>query len=152
VLQLLWEADRLCHRFFSNLYKKKINYSTVHRKRNNLPPNCGLKDLMMKKVIQCPMYKGTWSLYVGRTNERALYWPAFMSDQQQETSEINPAILWNLWSQYLMGYMDSSDQVSTSYGVSRRTWKWTLKLFFCITDLVIVKDLVIQRYYWGIMT
>jgi hypothetical protein len=41
--------------------------------------------------------------------------------------------------------------MSTSYGMSRRIWKWTKK-FFHITDLVIVNALIIHRSCGGIMT
>jgi hypothetical protein len=39
--------------------------------------------------------------------------------------------------------------MSTSYGMSRRTWKWTKKLFFRLTDLIIVNVLIIHRSYMG---
>jgi len=29
-----------------------------------------------------------------------------------------------------MGFVDKSDRKVNSYGIARRTWKWTKKLFF----------------------
>jgi hypothetical protein len=29
-----------------------------------------------------------------------------------------------------MGYVDKADRTANSYSISRRTWKWTNKLFF----------------------
>jgi hypothetical protein len=44
-----------------------------------------------------------------------------------------------------MGYVDNNDQISNSYGISRRIWKWTKKLFFHLRDAVIVNALIIHR-------
>jgi hypothetical protein len=32
-----------------------------------------------------------------------------------------------------MGFVDKSDRMVNSYGIARRTWKWTKKLFFHLT-------------------
>jgi hypothetical protein len=51
-----------------------------------------------------------------------------------------------------MGYADKSDQMATSYGMCRRTWKWKKKLFFHLRDLVIVNALNSHRSCGRIMT
>jgi hypothetical protein len=42
--------------------------------------------------------------------------------------------------------------MATSYGMCRRTWKWTKKLFFHLTDLVIVSAMIVHWSCGGIMT
>ena len=37
-----------------------------------------------------------------------------------------------------MGHVHNSDRLANSYTASRRTWKWTKKLFFHLLDLAIV--------------
>lgn len=36
------------------------------------------------------------------------------------------------------GYVNKNDQMSSSYGTCGRTWKYTKKLFFHLTDLVTI--------------
>jgi len=42
-----------------------------------------------------------------------------------------------------MGHVDNTDRVANSYAASRRTWKWTKKLFFHLLDLAIVNSYII---------
>jgi hypothetical protein len=39
---------------FDDLYKRKINYGTVHHNRKNVPANFDPKDLKMKKSDTVP--------------------------------------------------------------------------------------------------
>jgi hypothetical protein len=41
-----------------------------------------------------------------------------------------------------MGYVDKSDRMANSYSLSRRTFKWTKKLFFHLLDLAIVNSFI----------
>ena len=41
--------------------------------------------------------------------------------------------------------MDKSDRMINSYGIARRTWKWTKKLFFHLPDTTILNTLLIQK-------
>jgi len=41
-----------------------------------------------------------------------------------------------------MGHVDDSDRMANSYTASRRTWKWTKKLFFHLLDLTIVNSYI----------
>jgi hypothetical protein len=43
-----------------------------------------------------------------------------------------------------MGYVDKSDKVANSYSISRRTSKWTKKLFFHIIDLTILNSRILS--------
>ena len=42
-----------------------------------------------------------------------------------------------------MGHVDNSDRLANSYMASRRTWKWTKKLFFHLLDLAIVNSYIL---------
>jgi len=42
-----------------------------------------------------------------------------------------------------MGHVDNADRVANSYTASRRTWKWTKKLFFHLSDLAIVNSYIL---------
>jgi len=41
------------------------------------------------------------------------------------------------WYNRHMGYVDNSDRMATSYSMSQRTLKWTMKLFFHLLDLTV---------------
>jgi len=42
-----------------------------------------------------------------------------------------------------MGYVDSSDHMTNSYSMCRRTFKWTTKLFFHFLDLTVLNSWVL---------
>jgi hypothetical protein len=42
-----------------------------------------------------------------------------------------------------MGYVDKSDCIMNSYSISRRTWKWTKKLFFHHLDLSMLNSYIL---------
>ncbi|PNF35737.1 hypothetical protein B7P43_G16133 [Cryptotermes secundus] len=42
-----------------------------------------------------------------------------------------------------MGYVDKADRMANSYSISRRTWKWTNKLFFHLLNLTIVNSFIL---------
>jgi hypothetical protein len=51
-----------------------------------------------------------------------------------------------------MGYVDKSDRMVNSYGIARRTWKWTKKLFFHLTDMAILNAFLFHKTCGGKMT
>jgi hypothetical protein len=51
-----------------------------------------------------------------------------------------------------MEFVDKSDRMANSYGIARRTWKWTKKLFFHLTDKTIQNDFLIHKSCGGSMT
>ena len=51
-----------------------------------------------------------------------------------------------------MGFVDKSDRMVNSYGIARRTWKWTKKLFFHLTDMTILNAFLIHKSCDGKMT
>jgi hypothetical protein len=50
-----------------------------------------------------------------------------------------------------MGFVNKSDRMVISYGTARRTWKWTKKLFFHLTDLTILNTFLIHKSCGGKM-
>ena len=51
-----------------------------------------------------------------------------------------------------VGFVDKPDRMVSSYGIARRTWKWTKKLFFHLTDMTIPNTFLIHKSYGGKMT
>lgn len=82
---------------FDDICKRKINYcGTVCQSRKFIPPNFGPEDSKARDNSILGT-KELWGLYVGRTDGRSVYWPTFFPHRQEETSEMNAAVLWNLW-------------------------------------------------------
>jgi len=50
-----------------------------------------------------------------------------------------------------MRFVDKSDRMVNSYGTARRTWKWTKKLFFHLTDMTILNAFLIHKSCGGKM-
>ena len=50
-----------------------------------------------------------------------------------------------------VGIVDKSDRMVNSYGIARRTWKWTKKLFLHLTG-IILDAFLIHKYSGGKMT
>jgi len=48
-----------------------------------------------------------------------------------------------------MGHVDNLDRLANSYTASRRTWKWTKKLFFHLLDLAIVNSYILYLHVVG---
>ena len=51
-----------------------------------------------------------------------------------------------------MGFVDKSDRMVNSYGISCRTWKWTKKLFFHLRDMSILNLFLIHKSRGSKMT
>ena len=47
------------------------------------------------------------------------------------------------WYNRHMGYVDNSDRMATSHSMSRRTLKWTTKLFFHLPDLTVLNSWIV---------
>ena len=48
-----------------------------------------------------------------------------------------------------MSYVDKGDRMAKSYSISRRTFKWTKKLFFHLLDLVILNSYILHSSCGG---
>jgi hypothetical protein len=51
-----------------------------------------------------------------------------------------------------MGFVDKYDRMVNSYGIARRTWKWTKKLFFHLLHMTILNMYLLHKSCDGIMT
>jgi hypothetical protein len=51
-----------------------------------------------------------------------------------------------------MDFVDKSYRTVNSYGVARRTWKWTKKLFFHLLDMTILNAYLLHKSCGGKMT
>jgi hypothetical protein len=51
-----------------------------------------------------------------------------------------------------MDFVDKSVRMVNSYGIARRTWKWTKKLFFHFLDMTILNAYLMHKSYGGKMT
>jgi hypothetical protein len=51
-----------------------------------------------------------------------------------------------------MGFVDKSNRMINSYGIARRTWKWTKKLFFHLLDMTILNVYLLHKSCDGKMT
>jgi hypothetical protein len=51
-----------------------------------------------------------------------------------------------------MGFVHKSDRMVNSYGIAHRTWKWTKKLFFHLTDMTILNAFLIHKSCGSKMT
>ncbi|PNF42548.1 hypothetical protein B7P43_G06920 [Cryptotermes secundus] len=67
--------------------------------------------------------------------------PAEGSFCDEHGNAIKPAIVvdYNMH----MGYVDKEDRMANGYSISRRTWKWTNKLFFHLLDLTILNSFIL---------
>jgi hypothetical protein len=74
----------------------------------------------------------------------------------KEISPTNLTRLLNLVLQktkmHIWGFVDKSDRMVNSYGFTLRTWKWTKKLFFHLTDMTILNAIIIQNSRGGHIT
>jgi hypothetical protein len=51
-----------------------------------------------------------------------------------------------------MGYVDKSDRMASSYGIARKTWKWTKKLFLQLLDMMILNAFILHKSSGGKLT
>ena len=61
--------------------------------------------------------------------------------QDEHGNAIKPAIVVD-YNRH-MGYVDKADRMANSYTASRRTWKWTKKLFFHVLDMTILNSFIL---------
>ena len=49
------------------------------------------------------------------------------------------------------GFVDKAGRMVNRYGIARRTWKWTKKFFFHLTDMTILNAFLIHKSCGGKM-
>jgi hypothetical protein len=120
---------------FDELTTKKINCcGTVRPSRKGLPQELRNRKLGLKKGDIRVRVRGDMTMLVWK-DKRDVYMltnihgpPAEGNFCDEHRNAIKPAIIadYNMH----MGYVDKADRMTNSYSISRRTWKWTKKLFF----------------------
>ena len=168
VLQVIRRVEGLGHKvfmdnyftspaLFEDLFKRKINAcGTVRHDRRGMPRDIGPKSLKMKRGdivtrvrgnLRAVRWKDKCDVYILTNMHSPPVEGNFTDDSGQA---IKPSVIedYNVY----MGFVDKSDRMVNSYGIARRTWKWTKKLFFHLTDMTILNAFIIHKSSGGKMT
>jgi hypothetical protein len=129
-------------------FQRKINAcGTVRHDRRGMPRDIGPKSLKMKRGNIATRVRGAL---------RAVRWKV-RRDAYILTNMHAPPVEGNFTEESgraikYMGFVDKSDRMVISYGIARRTWKWTKKLFFHLTDMTILNAFLIHKSCGGKIT
>ena len=168
VLQLIRRVEGLGHKIFmdnyftspplfDDLFQRKISVcGTVCLDRRGMPQDIGPKSLKMERGDIATRVRGTLKA-VSWKERRDVYILTNMHAPPVEgnfTDESGQAIKPRVVEDYnaYMGFVDKSDRMVNSYGIARRTWKWTKKLFFHLTDMTVLNAFLIHKSCGGKMT
>jgi len=168
VLQVIRRVEGLGHKIFmdnyftspalfDDLFQRKINArGTVCHDRRGMPRNIGPKSLKMKRgdiatrvmgTLRAVRWKDKWDVYI-LTNMHAPPVEGNFTDESGQT--IKPRVVEDY--NACMGFVDKADRMVNRYGIARRTWKWTKKLFSHLTDMTILNAFLIHKSCGGKMT
>ena len=120
---------------FDDLFQRKINAcGTFRQDRPGMPQDIRRKSLKLKRGDILTRVRGTIRA-IRRKDRRDVYILTNMHASPVEgnfTQESGQAIRPHVLVDYKahMGFVDKSDRMVNGYGIARRTWKWTKKLFF----------------------
>ena len=168
VLQLVRRVEGVGHKLymdnyfsspalFDDLAERKINScGTVRNDRRGMPQDIRPKHMKLKKGDIVTRVKGHLSA-VRWKDKRDVYVLTNMHPPPVEgnfVDESGHAVKPHVIEDYNthMGYVDKSDRMANSYGIARRTWKWTKKLFFHLLDLTILNAFLLHKSNGGKMT
>ena len=101
----------------------------------------------VRGTLRAVHWKDRWDVYI-LTN---MHDPPVEGNFTQESSQAIKSRVVEDYNAY-MGFVDKSDRMVNSYGIARRTWKWTKKLFFHLTDMTILNAFLIHKSCGGKMT
>ena len=117
-----------------DLFQRKINACRkVRHDRRGMPRDIGPKSMKMKRgdiatrvrgKLRAVHWKDRRDVYI-LTN---MYAPPVEGNFTQESGQAIRLCVVEDYNAY-MGFVDKSDRMVNSYGIARRTWKWTKKLF-----------------------
>ena len=137
-------------RLFDDLDRRKINScGTVRPNRRDMPSDFGPKQLKLKRADVRVMTRGGLTALVWKDRREVCMLtnmdppPAEGNVCDDSNRPVKPNIV--EWYNRHMGYVDSFDRMSYSYSMSRRTFKWTTKLFFHFLDLTVLNSWIL----WG---
>ena len=143
---------------FDDLFGRKINCcQAVRNDRQGMP-----KDIISSQAIKAK--KGDTITRV-RGNQSIVHWkdkrdvyvltnihtpPVEGNFCDESGNAVKPRVIEDYNAH--MGYVDKPDRMVNSYGIARRTWKWTKKLFFHLTDMSILNAFLLHKTCGGKMT
>ena len=168
VLQIVQRVEGLGHKIFmdnsftlpalfDDLFQWKINAcGTVRHDRRGRPWDIGPKYLKMKRGNIVTRVRGTlWAVcWKDRSDVYILTKMHATPVEGNFTQESGQAIKPHVAEDYnaYVGFVGKSDRMVKSYGIARRTWKWTKKLFFHLTDMTILNAFLIHKSCGSKMT
>jgi hypothetical protein len=133
---------------FDELMTKDITCcGTVRPNRKGLPDDFRRRQFRLKKGDIRTRVRGDMTALVWK-DKRDVYLltnmhcpPAEGNFCDEHGNAIKPAIVADYNAH--MGYVDKADRMANSYSISRRTWKWTNKLFFHLLDLTVLNSFIL---------
>ena len=133
---------------FDDLAQKKIYCcGTVRLHRRGMPKDLKPKTLRLKRGDIRMRTRGELTAVVWRDKRDVCLLtnihdpPREGNYRDEHGNAIKPAIVAD-YNRH-MGYVDKADRMANSYTASRRTWKWTKKLFFHLLDLAILNSYIL---------
>jgi hypothetical protein len=135
---------------YRDLTKQKINCcGTVRPNRKGMPDDFRSKTLKLKRGDVRVRTSGDMTALVWK-DKRDVYILTNIHDPPAEGNfcdesgnALKPAIVAD-YNRH-MGYVDKGDRMTNSYSISRRTWKWTKKLFFHLLDQTILNSHILLK-------
>ncbi|PNF34414.1 hypothetical protein B7P43_G13948 [Cryptotermes secundus] len=168
VLQLIRRVEGSGHKLYMDSYfsspalyddllEHRINLcGTVRNDRRGMPQEIRPKSLKLKKGDIVTRVKGNLSV-VRWKDKRDVYVltnmhpPPLDGNFRDESGRaIKPHVIEDYNAH--MGFVDKSDRMVNSYGIARRTWKWTKKLFFHLLDMTVLNAYLLHKSCDGKMT
>jgi len=139
---------------FDDLAKKQIYCcGTVRPNRKGMPQDLRLKTTKLKRRDICVRTRADLTAMLWRdkrdvcmlTNIHSA--PAEGNFCTEGGKAIKPQIVMDY--NHHMGYVDKGDRKTNSYSISRRTFKWTKKLFFHLLNLAILNSYIFHSSCGG---
>jgi hypothetical protein len=133
---------------YNDLTKQKINCcGTVRPNLKAMPDDFRSKELKLKQGDVRIRTSGDMTAVVWK-DKCNVHMLANMHDPPAEGNfcdESGNALKPEIVEHYIqhMWYVNKSDRMANSYSISRRTWKWTKKLFFHFLDLTVLNSYIL---------
>ncbi|PNF36309.1 hypothetical protein B7P43_G00540 [Cryptotermes secundus] len=168
VLQLIRRVEGSGHKLYMDSYisspalyddlleRKIYTCGTVSNDRHGMPQEIRPKLMKLKKGDIVTRVKGNLSVVLWK-DKRDVYVltnmhppPLDGNFQDESGCAIKPHVIEDYNAH--MGFVDKSERMVNSYGMARRTWKWTKKLFFHLLDMTILSAYLLHKSCDGKMT
>jgi len=129
---------------FDDLHSKKIRCcGTVRLNRSSMQQEfrkaVKLKRGDIRTRVRCKLTAMIWN--VNLLNRHHPHPPAEGNFCHDHGNALKPAIRQD-YNEHV-GYVNKSDRMMNTYSISRRTWKWTKKLFLHLLDLTVLNSYII---------